>query len=78
MKKFNSPEELQTHFDQLHETENDSSAVSCTQLDRLANIIFILIMMMMTMTMTMIIMMIVIIIIDDDVSSETCFVFIDK
>ena len=28
MKKFNGPGELQSHFDQVHETQNDSSAVS--------------------------------------------------
>ena len=28
MKTFSSPGQLQTHFDQLHETENDSAVVS--------------------------------------------------
>lgn len=29
MKSFGSPGELQSHFDQIHETENDSAVVSC-------------------------------------------------
>ena len=29
MKSFDSAEVLQAHFDQVHETENDSTVVSC-------------------------------------------------
>lgn len=32
MKRFNSPGELQSHFDQQHETENESAPVVCSLL----------------------------------------------